>query len=78
MEWKSRAHPSVPAQHVITGDDREQAAAELTRLGQVLGLDDAVVCITHMRFIPCGVSKTGCAYAADEESVELVRLHQQG
>ena len=80
-QWKSRAHPEVPARHVLIGDDREQAADELSRLGQELGADEPVVCTLHHRFVPCrarnGRESSFCRLTSDPELVESVRRFQQ-
>jgi hypothetical protein len=76
-QWKSRAHPEVPARHVLIGDDREQATDDLSRLGQELGVDDPVVCTVHQRFVPCRKDNAGCRLTSDPELVESVRRFQQ-
>jgi len=43
-----------------------------------IGLSGPSVCTAHMRFIPCGSSKTDCVISDKPEDVERVRKFQGG
>lgn len=49
---------------------------EITRLGQELDLPDAVVCTTHMRFVPCRRDDGTCNYSEDAVDVDRVYRYQ--
>ena len=51
---------------------------ELAEASEGLGLDAPMVCVTHMRFIPCGETKTGCVISEEPGDVERVRAYQRG
>ena len=59
---------SVPRQDGVIWDEN-------TELGYDFG--NLVVCITHLRFIPCR-REDGCVFSEDEEDIEKVRQYQQG
>jgi hypothetical protein len=51
---------------------------ELADAGERIGLAYRSVCVTHMRFSPCGESKTGCVISEEAGDVERVRAYQRG
>lgn len=59
----------------ITGG--RDTLADLLRLGQELGPDVAVVCVTHKRFAPCR-RQDGCVISGDPADVERVSVYQRG
>lgn len=46
-------------------------------LGQDIAISGAVVCTTHMRFIPCR-KQDGCVISEDPEDVARVSAYQRG
>jgi hypothetical protein len=83
--WKERLNVIW---HVLRGREtssyevilrREDAMGLRNDLNEYLAaMDDhgPAVCTTHMRFIPCGSSKTGCVISDEPEDVERVRKFQ--
>jgi hypothetical protein len=59
-------------------NDYLAAAERLNTETGLAGMYDAppMVCTMHMRFIPCGSSKTGCVISDKAEDVERVRKFQ--
>ena len=57
-------------------DIRSRSALdEIGRLGQELDLPDAVVCITHMRFVPCRYGGT-CSFSENPADIDRVYRYQ--
>ena len=56
---------------------RQEIIDELCRLGQDIATHGAVVCTTHMCFIPCR-KRDGCVISEDPEDVARVSVYQRG
>jgi hypothetical protein len=90
-DWDSWRKRLILAWHQLRGGEPSSVYEVVLRREQVMGLRNDLndyltamedlsegprVCTRHMRFIPCGSSKTDCVISGKTEDVERVRKFQ--